>query len=177
MGIWQKGLGSCARWWNIEIKVNATQVSAHLGHPVQKLSFSYVYQIFQGILALLTPDWSHISAPWVWLEAIRIVFISLQLGLGVVSTLASYNKYHHNIIRSDICKLSFRKVQLHLTPEIEVSRMLYLRDVILKIEIDIFIRQHINYNASISGENSVGPPCRGGQNSSFICHYSDNRIL
>ena len=58
-----------------------------------------VFQIFQGILALLTPDWSHISAPWVWLESIRIVFISLQLGLGVVSTLASYNKHHHNIIR------------------------------------------------------------------------------
>ena len=55
----------------------------------------------QGILALLTPDWSHISAPWVWLESIRIVFISLQLGLGVVSTLSSYNKYHHNIIRCD----------------------------------------------------------------------------
>ena len=34
MGIWQKRLGSWARWWNTEIKVNPTQVSAHLGHPV-----------------------------------------------------------------------------------------------------------------------------------------------
>ena len=66
-----------------------------------------VFQIFQGILTLLTPDWSHISAPWVWLESIRIVFISLQLGLGVVSTLASYNKYHHNIIRLDTFAYTF----------------------------------------------------------------------
>ena len=34
MGIWQKCLGSWARWWNTEIKVNPTQVSAHLAHPV-----------------------------------------------------------------------------------------------------------------------------------------------
>ena len=34
MGIWQKRLGNWARWWNTEIKVNPTQASAHLGHPV-----------------------------------------------------------------------------------------------------------------------------------------------
>ena len=33
MGIWQKWLGSWARWWNTEIKVNPTQVSAHQGTP------------------------------------------------------------------------------------------------------------------------------------------------
>ena len=33
MGIWQKRLGSLPRWWNTDIKVNPTQVSAHLGHP------------------------------------------------------------------------------------------------------------------------------------------------
>ena len=53
----------------------------------------------EGILALLAPDWSHITKPWVWLEASKFVFLSLQLGIGVVSTYASYNKYHHNIIR------------------------------------------------------------------------------
>ena len=53
----------------------------------------------QGILTLLTPDWSHIQQPWVWLEAGRFAFMSMQLGLGVVSTFASYNKFHHNIIR------------------------------------------------------------------------------
>lgn len=53
----------------------------------------------KGILALLAPDWTHITQPWVWLEAAKFVFISLQLGLGVISTYASFNKYHHNIIR------------------------------------------------------------------------------
>jgi len=53
----------------------------------------------QGILALLAPDWSHITSPRAWIEAAKFVFISMQLGLGVVSTFASFNKYHHNIIR------------------------------------------------------------------------------
>ena len=53
----------------------------------------------KGILALLDPDWSHITKPWVWLEAAKLVFVSLQLGLGVISTYSSFNKYHHNIIR------------------------------------------------------------------------------
>lgn len=53
----------------------------------------------QGILALLSPDWSHMSQPWIWLEAIRFVFVSMQLGLGVVSTYSAKNKFHHNIIR------------------------------------------------------------------------------
>jgi len=53
----------------------------------------------EGILALLAPDWSHITKPWVWLEASKFVFLSLQLGMGVVATYSSYNKYHHNIIR------------------------------------------------------------------------------
>ena len=35
MGIWQKRLCSWARWWNTEIKVNPTKVSAHFGHPVE----------------------------------------------------------------------------------------------------------------------------------------------
>ena len=34
VGIWQKRLGSWARWWNTEIKVNPTQVYEHMGHPV-----------------------------------------------------------------------------------------------------------------------------------------------
>lgn len=40
-----------------------------------------------------------VAKPWAWLEAGRFVFISMHLGLGVISTYASYNKYHHNIIR------------------------------------------------------------------------------
>ena len=33
-GIWQKWLCRWARWWNIQIKVNPTQVYDQLGHPV-----------------------------------------------------------------------------------------------------------------------------------------------
>ena len=42
MGIWQKRLGSWARWWNKEIiLVNPNQVSAYLGHPVED------YRVFE----------------------------------------------------------------------------------------------------------------------------------
>ena len=34
MGIWQKRLGSGARWWNTEIKVNPAHVHEQMGHPV-----------------------------------------------------------------------------------------------------------------------------------------------
>ena len=36
MGVWQKRLGSWARWSNIQIKVNRTQVHEQMGNPVQK---------------------------------------------------------------------------------------------------------------------------------------------
>ena len=34
MGIWQKRLGSWARWGNTEIQVNPTQVYEDMGRPV-----------------------------------------------------------------------------------------------------------------------------------------------
>ena len=34
MGVWQKRLGSWARWWNSQIQVNPTQVRDQMGHPV-----------------------------------------------------------------------------------------------------------------------------------------------
>ena len=34
MGVWQKRLGSWARWWNSQIQVNQTQVRDQMGHPV-----------------------------------------------------------------------------------------------------------------------------------------------
>ena len=38
MGIWQKWLGSWARWRNTQIKVNQTQVHEQMGHPVHNVS-------------------------------------------------------------------------------------------------------------------------------------------
>ena len=38
MGIWQNGLCCWARWWNIQIKVNPTQVTDHPTHRVEDCS-------------------------------------------------------------------------------------------------------------------------------------------
>ena len=35
MGVWQKRLGSWARWGNSQIQVNRTQVCDQMGHPVE----------------------------------------------------------------------------------------------------------------------------------------------
>jgi len=53
----------------------------------------------QGVWTLLTPDWSVLTQPTVWLEAVGQVVFSLQLGLGAVSAYSSYNTYQHNIVR------------------------------------------------------------------------------
>ena len=52
-----------------------------------------------GILTLLSPDWSKLTQPSVWLLAAGNVVASLQLGLGGFTTFSSYNSYHHNIVR------------------------------------------------------------------------------
>ena len=49
MQSWQKGLGKWARWWNIQIEVNPTQVCDQLGRPiiymeVQKLEATHIDQ-------------------------------------------------------------------------------------------------------------------------------------
>jgi len=56
----------------------------------------------QGVLHLLTPDWSVLTLPEVWLEAAAQVIFSLQLGLGSFTTFASYSKYEHNIVRDAV---------------------------------------------------------------------------
>ena len=52
-----------------------------------------------GILTLLRPDWRVLASPAAWLRAAAQVVASLQLGQGALSTFASYNRYHHNIVR------------------------------------------------------------------------------
>jgi len=53
----------------------------------------------QGVLMFLTPNWSLLKEPSLWLEASTHVIFSLQLGLGVQSALARANKYRHNLVR------------------------------------------------------------------------------
>ena len=45
-----------------------------------------------GVLSFLSPDWSLLSQPRLWLEAAQHVVFSLQLGLGAQSALARCNK-------------------------------------------------------------------------------------
>jgi len=53
----------------------------------------------RGFLTLINPEWGTLSQATAWLEAAAHVILSLQLGSGVLSTYASYNKFSHNIIR------------------------------------------------------------------------------
>jgi len=52
-----------------------------------------------GFVRLMTPDWSVLSRATAWLEAVAHVIFSLQLGTGVISSYAGYNKYSHSILR------------------------------------------------------------------------------
>ena len=52
-----------------------------------------------GFLDLMSPDWTVLSQATTWLEAAAHVILSLQLGTGVISGYAGYNKYSHSLIR------------------------------------------------------------------------------
>ena len=52
-----------------------------------------------GVSSFLSPDWSVFTQPTAWVEACCHVIFSLNLGVGGVSTYASYNNYHYNIVR------------------------------------------------------------------------------
>ena len=52
MGIWQKRLGSRARWWNTQIKVNPTQVHEQMGHPV----LAHLIVVHRGLAEGLRED-------------------------------------------------------------------------------------------------------------------------
>lgn len=52
-----------------------------------------------AFLGLMSPDWTVLSQATTWLEAAAHVILSLQLGSGVISCYAGYNKYSHSLIR------------------------------------------------------------------------------
>ena len=53
----------------------------------------------EGILFYVTPDWDRIWDVRVWEAAAIQIFFSLSLSGGSLVTLASYNKFHNNLIR------------------------------------------------------------------------------
>jgi SNF family Na+-dependent transporter len=56
----------------------------------------------QGVLALLAPDWAALARPAVWLEATGQVVFSLQLGLGALTSYASYSRYEASLVRDAV---------------------------------------------------------------------------
>uniref|UniRef100_A0A7M5ULG4 Transporter n=1 Tax=Clytia hemisphaerica TaxID=252671 RepID=A0A7M5ULG4_9CNID len=53
----------------------------------------------KGIMYYITPVWSMLAKPQVWVDAASQVFYSLTLGFGVMLTFASYNKQDNNLVR------------------------------------------------------------------------------
>ncbi|KAL4240391.1 hypothetical protein ACF0H5_001181 [Mactra antiquata] len=60
-----------------------------------------------GVMWYITPDFSKLASPQVWLEAAIQVFYSLGPTYGGVITMASHNKFHQkSIIETSICVIS-----------------------------------------------------------------------
>ncbi|XP_070201024.1 sodium- and chloride-dependent glycine transporter 2-like [Littorina saxatilis] len=55
-----------------------------------------------GILFYLTPDFSRLLDPQVWVEAVLQVFYSLGPAWGGIPTMSSYNKFNNNCLRDSI---------------------------------------------------------------------------
>ena len=53
----------------------------------------------EAVRALLAPDWAQLTRPRVWAEAVVQVVASLQLGLGLLPSLAAHNRGGHNLVR------------------------------------------------------------------------------
>ncbi|KAG1660677.1 Sodium- and chloride-dependent glycine transporter 2 [Nymphon striatum] len=55
-----------------------------------------------GIKHLLTPKWEELQDSGIWQEAAVQVFYSITIACGGLITMASYNKFNHNIVRDAI---------------------------------------------------------------------------
>lgn len=55
-----------------------------------------------GILFYLKPDWEKLTKAKVWGDALIQVFYSTSVCTGGIITLASYNRFHNNILRDTL---------------------------------------------------------------------------
>lgn len=53
----------------------------------------------EGVVFYLMPDPSRLLDPQVWMEAGSQIFFSFSIGVGALTVLGSYNKYHNNCYR------------------------------------------------------------------------------
>ncbi|CAK1549706.1 unnamed protein product [Leptosia nina] len=57
---------------------------------------------WQGILYYVLPDWSQLTKPKVWVDAATQVFFSVGPGWGGLVSMASFNKFNYDYLRSSI---------------------------------------------------------------------------
>ncbi|CAH2104897.1 unnamed protein product [Euphydryas editha] len=57
---------------------------------------------WQGILYFLLPDWNQLAKPKVWADAATQIFYSLGPGWGGLVSMASFNRFHYDNLRSSI---------------------------------------------------------------------------
>ncbi|XP_045768318.1 sodium- and chloride-dependent glycine transporter 2-like [Maniola jurtina] len=57
---------------------------------------------WQGILYYVLPDWYQLTKPKVWADAATQIFYSLGPGWGGLVSMASFNHFHYNNLRSSI---------------------------------------------------------------------------
>ncbi|XP_068620782.1 sodium- and chloride-dependent glycine transporter 1-like [Battus philenor] len=56
----------------------------------------------QGILYYILPDWSQLKNPKVWIDAATQIFYSLGPGWGGLISMASFNKFNYDNLRSSV---------------------------------------------------------------------------